>query len=401
MIVTDKAAGASALSGVLNLLNSIIGAGILALPFAFKSAGLLVGIGYQIVFGFMTLYGIVLLLESLKFASVRSYEDLALCALGRAGWYAYNFCSIFSGYGSCTGYLVIIGDILPGLLQELGYVLSRESLMCAVSVVLIFPLCALPEFSALQYASGLAVAIYVCFTAAIVQLYFQGNGGSEPLDPPPSMFREDFGAFISVAPLSAFAYQCLTTLFPIYQELAVATPARMTLISAIALGTAGVIYSSVGAAAYLHFGEATQGDVLLNLESIGSPTMRIMRFSFGISICFTYPTIHFACRRSLDQLLFHSKEGNTPYLRLLALTVLIVSSTLWLALYSQKVEVVFGYAGAIASTSLLFILPPAIALSLHPHKPWYNYLFLLAGLACGILGLLQQLAEDVQSGGES
>ena len=64
MIVTAKAAGASALSGVLNLLNSIIGAGILALPFAFKSAGLLVGIGYQIVFGFMTLYGIVLLLES-------------------------------------------------------------------------------------------------------------------------------------------------------------------------------------------------------------------------------------------------------------------------------------------------------------------------------------------------
>jgi amino acid permease len=111
--------------------------------------------------------------------------------------------------------------------------------------------------------------------------------------------------------------------------------------------------------------------------------------------------MQFACRRSLDQLLFHSKEGNTPYLRLLALTVLIVSSTLWLALYSQKVEVVFGYAGAIASTSLLFILPPSIALSLHPLKTWYIYLFLLAGLACCIRGLLQQLAEDVQSGGES
>ena len=76
------AAGASLLAGTLNLLNTIVGGGILSLPFAFKSCGLLTGVLYQLVFGAMSWYGCYLLLDCLQHAkTATSFEALAQAAL--------------------------------------------------------------------------------------------------------------------------------------------------------------------------------------------------------------------------------------------------------------------------------------------------------------------------------
>ena len=48
--------------------------------------------------------------------------------------------------------------------------------------------------------------------------------------------------------------------------------------------------------------------MLLNLAAIDAAPVRLVRLGFGLSICLTYPCLHFAARRSLDQLLF----GSTP-----------------------------------------------------------------------------------------
>ena len=53
----NAAPGASLLAGTLNLLNTVVGGGILSLPFAFKSCGLVTGVLYQLVFGAMSWCG--------------------------------------------------------------------------------------------------------------------------------------------------------------------------------------------------------------------------------------------------------------------------------------------------------------------------------------------------------
>ena len=93
-------------------------------------------------------------------------------------------------------------------------------------------------------------------------------------------------------------------------------------------------------------------------------------------------------------MLYNSSEGDTPHARLLGLTCAIVGSTLLLGIFVSRVEVVLGWTGAIASTTLLFILPPAIFLCLSPDSlitNWLNVLFLAVGLALGALGLLDNL----------
>ena len=146
---------------------------------------------------------------------MRSYEGLSECALGRPGWYAYNVCALVNNYGACVGYIVVVGDILPGLLAEMGYPLDRSLVLAIATATIIFPLASLRDFSALQYASGGAIAIYLAFALALCLLYI--DGPPAPLEPPPALVKPDAAAFFRAAPICAFAFQAVTSLFPIYQ----------------------------------------------------------------------------------------------------------------------------------------------------------------------------------------
>jgi len=70
-----------------------------------------------------------------------------------------------------------------------------------------------------------------------------------------------------------------------------------------------------------------------------------------------------------------------------------VLSTLFAALYLTHVEVVLGITGAVAATTILFIMPPAIYLRLSPEPLAANaaeVVFCAVGIVLGSLGLLLQ-----------
>ena len=151
-------AGSSLLAGVANLLNTVVGGGILSLPYAFRSCGLLVGCFYVVIFGLASWcareprltteyigrvhrraltdhgahssnrYGSWLLLDSLQFQAARganSFEGIARASLGKYGAGLYNIAALVNCYGACVSYMVVIGDILPPLLHELGFPLFQ------------------------------------------------------------------------------------------------------------------------------------------------------------------------------------------------------------------------------------------------------------------------------------
>ena len=395
----------SMLAGYANLLNTVVGGGILSLPYAFQSSGIVMGTVNQLAFGIASWCGSFLLLDALRLVNgrVNSYEDLAMLSLGRPGRLAYNLSALINCYGACVSYMVAAADVIPSLLQEMGFTVGRAPALIGLTVLIVFPLSTLHEISALRFASGLAIVIYTMFAVTLGCLAAQA--GTSPFSASATLLYATSPAdLIRAIPLCAFAFVHQTSLFPIYQEIHNPSPSRMQAIVTAAVGTAAAIYLFTSFAAVARFGSEIKGDILINLGTIDSDFVRVIRLAFGISLCLTFPCLHYAARRSLDQLVFGRRIGSTtPRTRLFALTCLLVGSSLCIALAVERVEIVFGFTGAIASTMLSYVLPAAIHLMCRPHRisDWRNnsgtLFYLTAGMCLGIVALINHTYETVLS----
>lgn len=389
--------GGSLAGGVLNLVNSIVGAGVLSLPYAFKLCGRGVGVAYVLIFGALARHSSSLLIESSAIKGIRSYEGLASAAMGRAGWYWLNLAIFANNTGACLSYMIVIGDIVPNLLTEMGMPTDRSVVLALATVLIIFPLAAQRDISALEHASGLAILIYFAFATAMFTLFLGSD--AEHLDPPPALVKSDPSGYIRAAPLTVFSYTCMPAIFPIYQELSDPTPARMAKLTTLGIGFACVVYVITGYGGYSFFGEDTRGDVLLNLATLEGAAFKWLRLAIGVSICLTYPMLMYPARRSLDQMLFNSSEGNAPYARLFVETVAIVGASLCVGIYVESLEAVMGFIGSVASTCTLLILPATIYLCISPAglaANWHEVAFLVTGVSLGVLGLVVHIQETFQ-----
>lgn len=69
-----------------NLINAIVGSGIVGLPYAVKESGFVAGLFLIVLCGFLTEKSLRLLVETAKHAHVPTYETVAEAAFGRLGF---------------------------------------------------------------------------------------------------------------------------------------------------------------------------------------------------------------------------------------------------------------------------------------------------------------------------
>lgn len=96
--------------------NTIIGAGILALPLAFSLVGYVGGVLMLIFCAGIADFSIDVLLSLSEATERHTYEGIAVTAFGRKGTIIVSLCVIVLNVGALTAYQIIIGDVLPPLL---------------------------------------------------------------------------------------------------------------------------------------------------------------------------------------------------------------------------------------------------------------------------------------------
>lgn len=154
----DKAEIKSSVSGAsFNLINGIVGAGIVGIPFAVKEAGLLSGIFMIIMCAVLTVKSLRLLIETAKHIDVQSYETLLEAAFGKFGFYFISIAMLCNAYGAMVSYLMIVKETLPSLL---GYGVEDEYMARVVltvsTLLVIFPL------SIQRVSTSKTVLLYCC-----------------------------------------------------------------------------------------------------------------------------------------------------------------------------------------------------------------------------------------------
>jgi Transmembrane amino acid transporter protein len=124
-----------------NLINAIVGSGIVGLPFAIQQAGFVAGIGLVILCAILTEKSLRLLVETAKHVHVPSYETVAEAAFGRVGFLFVAINMFINAYGAMLSYLMIVKDSFSMVLRvDPTDQPMRRSILLIISLLIIVPL---------------------------------------------------------------------------------------------------------------------------------------------------------------------------------------------------------------------------------------------------------------------
>ncbi|RNF06930.1 amino acid transporter [Trypanosoma conorhini] len=106
------------LASAFNLASSSIGAGILGLPLAANSSGLVMAVLYLAVITFLTIYSMYALGVAAQRTQISNFEGIAVALMGR--WFAlFVACvRVFHGLSGCVAYVISVGDIFKNILKN-------------------------------------------------------------------------------------------------------------------------------------------------------------------------------------------------------------------------------------------------------------------------------------------
>ncbi|XP_029697759.1 putative sodium-coupled neutral amino acid transporter 11 isoform X1 [Takifugu rubripes] len=381
----------SAISAAFNFINSIIGSGILGLPYALSQAGLPLGLLFLIIVAFITDYSIILLIKGGNLSGTNSYQALVQSTFGFPGFLVLSALQFLYPFIAMISYNITTGDTLTKVFQRIpgvgpGHILAERHFVILLSTVAFtLPLSLYRNIEKLGKVSLLSMVL----TMAILITVIIRAATLGPQIPP----TEDAWVFakanaIQAAGIMSFAFICHHNSFLIYGSLEQPTIASWTRVTHVSVGSALIISAAFAVAGYTTFTGYTQGDIFENyckddnLATFG-------RFCFGLSIVTTFPLECFVTREVLSNVLCCRELTRAEHA---GLTVLIVTACTSMSLAFDCLGVVLELNGVLSATPLIFIIPSACFLKLSPGR-WFQgenlipSILILTGVFVMITGL--------------
>jgi sodium-coupled neutral amino acid transporter 11 len=106
-------------SAFMNMANSIIGAGIIGQPYAFRQAGLVTGIILLIVLTITVDWTIRLIVINSKLSGSNSFQGTVQHCFGKTGLIAISVAQWAFAFGGMVAFGIIVGDSIPHVLAAI------------------------------------------------------------------------------------------------------------------------------------------------------------------------------------------------------------------------------------------------------------------------------------------
>ncbi|KAG8240467.1 hypothetical protein J437_LFUL010805 [Ladona fulva] len=290
----------SDLDTLVHLVKGCLGSGILAMPLAFKNAGLHFGLAATFVIGLISTHCVHMLVETahglcrkLRIPSL-TYGDVAektfengptsIRGFGFIASRVVNSFIVTVTLGVCGVYLVFVASNIGQVIDIFtgGTFPLRAYISCFVPVMLV--LCTVRNLRLLSPFSFLSNLLVLASLGIVFSYVFTGL--------PPTSSRPDFTsieqlpAFFSTA---VFALEGIGVMMPIENNMK--TPQNFTGCFRV-LNTGMVIitslFAAVGYFGYLRYGDKTLGSISLNVPDT-EPLGQASKLMLGLAMTFTYP----------------------------------------------------------------------------------------------------------------
>ncbi|KAJ7405302.1 putative sodium-coupled neutral amino acid transporter 11 [Willisornis vidua] len=106
-------------SAAFNIVNSIIGSGVIGLPYSMKEAGFPLGVLLLFVVAYITDYSIILLIKGGNLSNTKTYQDLVRKTYGRVGYIILSTLQFLYPFIAMISYNIITGDTLTKVFQRI------------------------------------------------------------------------------------------------------------------------------------------------------------------------------------------------------------------------------------------------------------------------------------------
>ena len=389
---------------MFNLIVAVVGAGILAFPYAFRMSGLflsLILLFIATIFSYLSLNLLVLSSNYLNKQYINNpcFRTLATQSSGPNLALFTQLCVMLSLFGSLISRIVGSGGIITILYfaffndDETKSKMYYKYSIIIFSCIIILPLSLLRNQNSLRFTSMLSVLCSFYLTIVLFIEYFRfcddGQQGSNintcfwkgksfsdsiKMD---NLFNIKLSGFLTTFPIFIFGYNCQPNVFPIYIELKDRSINKMFNVIFYALSISVSLYIIAGSFAYLLFLDDTCGNILTNKFN-KSPEITIAALLFTASMLLASPVFANAIRKNINDIIFSKPQAPLKYHIIITVLIIVISSGI--SVLVSNIATVFGFIGCTTNPITGYILPAYFMWKLVPSNQYiktrYSALFM-------------------------
>jgi amino acid permease len=359
---------------IFNLVKSIVGAGVLSLPYGIATYGnapsaILPAILLISIFGVLSGYGFGLIGRVCALTQTTSYKSAWETSISPSTSYIPAIAVTFKTICATLAYSMILGDTFYSLLGSIGIThLSKTVVLSTVTATVLLPLCLLKNLSSLAPFSLLgslgmvytAIAMLIRYVGPTYKLPSAGMTGAAAagmyLSDLPIHLQPNFGtigAMGVLTPVTSILLGMLSTSYmahfnapKFYNELYDNTIPRFMKVVASSFGISIALFTFIGSIGFLTFGSNASG-FILNNYSTKDVLMSLSRVAVAVSLVGSYPLAFVGARDGLmDVFSIRNKSSNKV---LNTITVALLSAITTAALIIPDVSFVLAFAGYVTS----------------------------------------------------
>ncbi|KAL5262241.1 hypothetical protein ACHWQZ_G007832 [Mnemiopsis leidyi] len=396
--IADEESKSTTFGATMNFINAIVGAGIVAIPYALKECGPILGIFSLFLIGVLAGYTLLLLYKAGQWTKKSSYKEVVAATFGDAVVPVLVAMQFSFPFMAMMSYQIIISDNLSTIVKSIAWdspVADRRLLLLLSTVFIVLPL---SYFKFIQSLSKISLASVISVVFLVCTVIYKAATQTHQTSPP----SYGLGNFVIQSwGIILFAYVCHHNSFLIMNSLKERTEKNYNMVVWTSISVACVLMSIFGICGYIIFTDNVIGNILQNFCPCDT-LVNFARVAFIIGVVTTFPLECFVCRDIIQSTLFNGREPSE--IRHAAITCGIVAATSLISLVTDKLGLLLEVAGIVAAIPYAFIFPPALYLKLDPNGSQAHVgkisAILMLTFGCiffvlGMTGLIMKIVRNV------
>ena len=400
-------------SSVVNLVATMIGGGVLSLPYAISRGGVVAGTLFLLLSSILSAFSLGLLISCARRTGAQSYQDVAAAAFGATASRITLVLLALLTFLATVGYMILIRDLATPITTEYIWDFSNatkadqrwyDDAVAAICLAPFIPLCFARTLNSLRFASFASLMALLVLAVAIFYKCIERRH-AVPIDPNKiTYFPKSFGDALYAFPFMQVAFMCHFNILPTHTSLVRPTRKRLNHVVDATIGFACLFYLLVAHSGYMYAYDLDVGvsDNILNNFSNGDILINIGRAGLLMSLLLSIPLLILPCRDSIlklwkefaspseramstsarDRLLPPSRiPSDVSYVSVtperppstrahITVTCLIILATFSLMVLVPDIATVWNLTGSTVSIILGFIMPSAFYLKLTRESMW-------------------------------